>query len=531
MRSRRRGVKVRSWVGAVSLLAASLGLAVVRPTPATAAAIGGISTVGTITQLSFGSASDQQEDPAISGTRVVWTDNRQTSDIILYDLITNGPAQNLTNTPQENEFLEDINGSHVVWTHQSSTQPGDIVLYDIESGVPNTIASSGVGLSFVSPALSQRYAVFARTTTQVDIDGYDVLLGGALPAQVTNDVADQARPRESGDVIVYEDYNEPHGDIFGYHVSTSGPRFAIATGAAAQTQADIDGNRVVWVSSTGPGTDQVMLQDLSSGATTQLSTVASSKRQPRVSGNWVVWADDRNGPLDLYGYNLGTGKEVSLVTGDGYQFLADIDGNRIVYTDNSAGFEQIFLLTLDTTPPVLHLPADITTQATGPGGARVTYSATATDDIDPAPGVSCTPPSSATFPRGTTTVSCTATDAAGNSSTERFRVTVTGLSSKLTANPAIAQVGPGTKVYFPNLTATLKDGAKGSPLSGRTITFTVSGSAICAAATNSSGVATCAGGSTNPKVVQARSYTASFAGDAGYDSSTASAGLIRVTSS
>jgi hypothetical protein len=31
------------------------------------------------------------------------------------------------------------------------------------------------------------------------------------------------------------------------------------------------------------------------------------------------------------------------VSGSGDQFLADIDGERVVYTDNSSGFEQVFL--------------------------------------------------------------------------------------------------------------------------------------------------------------------------------------------
>jgi len=36
----------------------------------------------------------------------------------------------------------------------------------------------------------------------------------------------------------------------------------------------------------------------------------------------------------------------------------------------------------DTTPPVLRLPADRSIQATGSNGARVDYSATATDSVD-----------------------------------------------------------------------------------------------------------------------------------------------------
>jgi hypothetical protein len=79
----------------------------------------------------------------------------------------------------------------------------------------------------------------------------------------------------------------------------------------------------------------------------------------------------------------------------------------------------------DTTAPTLNLPEDITRQATGPSGAEITYTATA-DDADPAhPTVTCTPASGSTFAVATTTVNCSATDAANNEATGSFTVTVT----------------------------------------------------------------------------------------------------------
>jgi hypothetical protein len=81
---------------------------------------------------------------------------------------------------------------------------------------------------------------------------------------------------------------------------------------------------------------------------------------------------------------------------------------------------------VDTTPPVISsVPADITAEATGPSGAMVSYTnPTATDLVDVNDPVSCVPTSGATFPLGTTTVHCTATDAHGNSSSASFHVTV-----------------------------------------------------------------------------------------------------------
>ena len=329
---------------------------------------------GTTTQLTAGNASDTQNEPAISGTRVVWTDfNTATADfdIFLLDVASTAPARDLTNTPDENEFLEDIDGTNVVWTHQSPTAPGDVVLDDTASNTVVTVAASSQAVHFEQPVIQGRYIVFVRVTTQSDIDGFDNLLGLPFAHPVTNDAAQQARPRVSGDLIVYEDYNSGNADIFGYHIATAGPSFAIATRASNETQPDVDGTHVVWVDDNGntsaTGTDQIMLWDSTTGTTRQLTSVASHKIQPRISGNRVVWSDDRSGNLDVYTYDLATNTEQVLAGGPGDQLLADIDGSRVVFTSNASGFESIYLFTIDDTATELQQLQALAAAVTGLG--------------------------------------------------------------------------------------------------------------------------------------------------------------------
>ena len=81
---------------------------------------------------------------------------------------------------------------------------------------------------------------------------------------------------------------------------------------------------------------------------------------------------------------------------------------------------------VDTTAPEIHgLPGGIETTTTGASKVVTWPDPTATDDVDPAPTVECAPPSGSAFDLGTTTVTCTATDASGNSSSATFDVTVT----------------------------------------------------------------------------------------------------------
>jgi hypothetical protein len=91
--------------------------------------------------------------------------------------------------------------------------------------------------------------------------------------------------------------------------------------------------------------------------------------------------------------------------------------------------EQSF--TVDTTEPELKPLSTIVKEATSEDGRRVTYDATATDEVGRDPQVSCVkgaPPTAVEsddiFPLGTTTVTCTATDAARNESTDTFDITV-----------------------------------------------------------------------------------------------------------
>jgi X-Pro dipeptidyl-peptidase len=138
--------------------------------------------------------------------------------------------------------------------------------------------------------------------------------------------------------------------------------------------------------------------------------------------------------------------------------------------------------TPDTTAPVVTVPSNMTVNSSDPTGTNVTYAATAADTQDPNPTVACTPASGTKFVVGTTTVTCTATDANGNvSAPQSFAVTVQfatqgtdGVSGavpptlSLTLGPATAfgPLRPGlTQDYFADTTATVTSTAGSAVLS------------------------------------------------------------------
>src|SRR5262249_51638915 len=84
---------------------------------------------------------------------------------------------------------------------------------------------------------------------------------------------------------------------------------------------------------------------------------------------------------------------------------------------------------VDRRAPVLSLPATASLVATSPSGAPFAYTASATDEVDGPTPVTCAPASGSVFPIGTTTVSCTTHDAAGNAASGAFTVAVSAPTS------------------------------------------------------------------------------------------------------
>ena len=95
----------------------------------------------------------------------------------------------------------------------------------------------------------------------------------------------------------------------------------------------------------------------------------------------------------------------------------------------------------DVAPPVVHVPAPIAVDAAGSSGGvgvvsrRHRHRQRPGHGRKPAPS-RCSPPSGSTFAIGTTTVSCTATDAAGNTGTASFTVTVRDILPPVLSLPA-----------------------------------------------------------------------------------------------
>src|SRR5262249_9472311 len=97
-------------------------------------------------------------------------------------------------------------------------------------------------------------------------------------------------------------------------------------------------------------------------------------------------------------------------------------------------------VTVDPTPPTISCTGNVTATTnqascqTG-GCATVNFATPAATDNCPGVVVTCLPPSGSCMPTGSTTVTCTATDAAGNTASCSFSVTVFDVCIQDDSNP------------------------------------------------------------------------------------------------
>jgi len=148
-------------------------------------------------------------------------------------------------------------------------------------------------------------------------------------------------------------------------------------------------------------------------------------------------------------------------------------------------------------PVLLNVPSGVTTNATSPAGAVVTYQPpTATDQIDGPVPVTCVPASGSQFPVGTTTVTCSASDHATppNTTFATFLVKVKGFAPPVITVPTPGIVAQATSATGAVVTyqASAKD-ALGTPIPVKCLPpsgsfFPLGTTTVTCSATDASGI-------------------------------------------
>jgi beta propeller repeat protein len=188
--------------------------------------------------------SSFQKYPSISGSRIVWQDQRNNGfDIYLYDLDTNQESRITSNT-RNIEIRPLISGSRIVWD-----EGPDIFLYDLETRQERKI-SSGTG--------DKQYLSFYGSKI---IWSDDRNLTGFYNIYLYDLITNQER------CLTAEPWNHYDPNIFG--------------------------NRIVWTEYQN-GNEDIYLYQMETGQKTQITRDYNYQFSPIISDQWISWIDTRD---------------------------------------------------------------------------------------------------------------------------------------------------------------------------------------------------------------------------------------------
>src|SRR5712691_10901879 len=313
---------------------------------------------------------------------------------------------------------------------------------------PITAEADQVGGAFVVPGTAV-YPLGTSTLTYVAMDSS----GDSVSCQTTITVVDTTPPSITCPAPITAEATSSAGAVVAPGAATAsdiasvvtvaGPSgaatYPLGTTTLTYTATDQSGN-------TSSCSSSVTVVDTTPPSITcpaPITAEATSFAGASVNPGAAV-ASDTAGPVTISGPSAGT---YPLGTTTLTYVATDQSGNTSSCSSS--------VTVVDTTPPSITCPAPITAEATSPAGAVVAPGAATASDIASVVTVAG-PSGAATYPLGTTTLTYTATDQSGNTSSCSSSVTVVDTTppsitcpAPITAeatSPAGASVNPGAAV-------------------------------------------------------------------------------------
>ena len=301
-----------------------------------------------------------------------------------------------------------------------------------------TVANSPYSLSFdYAGDANLTSATAASTVTVIDTTAPTIDAHANVSAEATS---------ASGAEVTYTS-PATHDGVDGNGVATcapaSGSVFALGTTTVTCTATDAAGNAAVSTTFTVTVADTTASTIDAHATVTAEATSASGASvtytspatHDAVDGDGVAICTPASGSVFALGATMVTCT------------ATDAAGNAAVAT-------TFTVTVVDTTAPTIDATANVSSQATSASGASVTYTSPATHDAVDGDGLAiCAPASGSVFALGATTVTCTATDAAGNAAVATtFTVTVVDTTAPTIdphANVIVSTTNPsGTAVTY-----------------------------------------------------------------------------------
>lgn len=230
----------------------------------------------------------------------------------------------------------------------------------------------------------------------------------------------------------------------------SGQLFPIGTTHETVTIMDAAGNVTVG------GFDVTVLPGDTTPPTVTLSASPTNELGwHRFSPSVQISAFDTSGSVQSISYELSGAQNGMFVSPGGFASFNIFNQGittityRATDTSGNTSTDQTFIVRYDQQQPQIDSINNITVDATSSSGAVVNYpTPNVTDSLSGVDTITSLPPSGSTFPHGSTTVTVTATDKAGNMSSRNFTVTVNKVLTSIAVLPSTATINEGQSQFF-----------------------------------------------------------------------------------
>lgn len=242
--------------------------------------------------------SGSQQHPAISGTQVVWQDNRS--------------------------------GEWQIYTR------------DVLSGASAAVTAGASNHEF--PAIDNHIIVWQDGRNgNSDIYGYDLSQQREFP--VSTDAGNQERPVVAGDWVAWQDDRSGNWDIYAYNIST-GEKIQVTAHVRDQIHPAISETILAW-EDYRHGLGEIYTYDLAGRTESRYTVEINNQTLPAIFGTSLAWTDQRNGRRDIY-FSPAPNNEIRITYGAGDHSQATLRNDVIVYTDYEAGIGDPNLSFYDT---------------------------------------------------------------------------------------------------------------------------------------------------------------------------------------
>ena len=297
-----------------------------------------------------------QYDPAISGNIVVYTDNRVYDNDIWYYNLSTGIEAPVT-TAVGDQQLPDVCDGLVVYTDYATI---DVQLFSVADGTTTNLTGAAKSSSG-APGIGQGLVAW-EDNRDGNLEIYARNLATGEERRITNSPAFDQRPRVNNGVIVWQSSVNNISyicDIYSYDWASGTTRQITATPLDDERDPDVFGNYVVY-DGLRNGNRDIYLFDLTIGTEKVLSMPGDQVR-PNISGEFVAFEDVSTGLYHVMLWHLPTGKVFDLTAAangppaTAGQYLNDIDGNRVVYTDDRNGQLDIYMYQFTVVSPSIQV--------------------------------------------------------------------------------------------------------------------------------------------------------------------------------